>query len=372
MSYLPFVDGLRALAIFAVVGYHAMPAVIPGGFAGVDVFFVISGFLITRFVANEIAENRFSFARFFVRRARRLLPAALFCFLAVAVLSAFVLYPDAYWYFGRSLLGAVLMYANFFFENTGGYFSAPSLEKPLLHTWSLAVEDQFYLTWPLLLWMLRPRLPVKVVIGVTVTILAVSLIHAETRTAVDPEYAFFMLPARAWELLTGGALALAIPFIAIPRGVREILAGAGVAAIAMSCWLLSPEGHFPGFGAVPACAGTAAIIAASLHQPTLVSRFLALRPMVFAGLHLIFALPMALAVDLTCELQPRTSALCRRSGCGGGAECRDGGCLMVVGSSGLGDRCTRRMGPRHLRGRICVSLPVRSPEWRCLRVSHWL
>lgn len=116
MGYLPFVDGLRAVAILAVVIYHAMPGALPGGFAGVDVFFVISGFLITRFIVSEIDDGSFSLGKFFVRRARRLLPAALVCFLIVTVLSAFVLLPDAFWYFGRSLLGAVLMFANFFFR----------------------------------------------------------------------------------------------------------------------------------------------------------------------------------------------------------------------------------------------------------------
>ena len=168
MTYLPFVDGLRAVAILAVVAYHALPWTLPGGFAGVDVFFVISGFLITRSIAAEMADGSFSVPTFFVRRARRLLPAALVCFFAVAILAGFILLPDAYLYFGRSLLSAILMYANIFFYKTGGYFSAPSLEKPLLHTWSLSVEDQFYLTWPLLLMVLLPRLSRGVLIALAV------------------------------------------------------------------------------------------------------------------------------------------------------------------------------------------------------------
>ena len=151
MIYLPFVDGLRAVAIIAVVLFHAFPALVPGGFAGVDVFFVISGFLITRFIAAEMHAGTFSFSQFYIRRARRLLPAAVVCLLCISALAGFVLLPDAYHYFGRSLLASILMYANIFFYTTGGYFSAPALEKPLLHIWSLAVEDQFYLTWPLML-----------------------------------------------------------------------------------------------------------------------------------------------------------------------------------------------------------------------------
>jgi peptidoglycan/LPS O-acetylase OafA/YrhL len=284
MSYLPFVDGLRAVAILAVVAFHALPWALPGGFAGVDVFFVISGFLITRFIAAELTDGSFSLLNFYVRRARRLLPAALVCFLVVAALSAFVLLPDAYWYFGRSLLAAVLMYANIFFYNTGGYFSAPSLEKPLLHTWSLAVEDQFYLTWPLLLVVLAPRIPRRALIALSVALIAGSLYYAEIKITKDPEFAFFQLPTRAWELLLGAVLALTASRISFPTVVAEALAAAGVVLIAASFVMLSPEAHFPGAGALPACLGTAAIIAASLNTETLVARALALRPVVFVGL----------------------------------------------------------------------------------------
>jgi peptidoglycan/LPS O-acetylase OafA/YrhL len=284
MTYLPFVDGLRAVAILAVVAFHALPWTAPGGFAGVDVFFVISGFLITRFIAGEMADGTFSLLHFYVRRARRLLPAALVCFFTVSVLAGFVLLPDAYWYFGRSLLAAILMYANVFFYNTGGYFTAPSLEKPLLHTWSLSVEDQFYLTWPLLLLVLLPRVSKTVLIVIAVTIASASLLYAEFTLVTDPEFAFFQLPARAWELLAGALVALLARNINLPSAVANILAGLGAAAIVLSFALLHPEAYFPGLGAVPATIGTAAIIIASVNQPTLVSQLLALRPAVFIGL----------------------------------------------------------------------------------------
>lgn len=284
MTYLPFVDGLRAVAILAVVAYHALPWTMPGGFAGVDVFFVISGFLITRFIAAEMADGTFSLPKFFVRRARRLLPAAIVCFVAVAILAGFILLPDAYLYFGRSLLSAILMYANLFFYNTGGYFSAPSLEKPLLHTWSLSVEDQFYLTWPLLLMMLLPRLSRGVLIALASAIAVASLAYAEVTLVKDSEYAFFYLPTRAWELLAGALVALGGARLTLSKGVATFVSLAGLAAIAASFAWLSPDAHFPGLGAMPAVLGTAAIITAGLHQTTLVSQLLALRPMVFVGL----------------------------------------------------------------------------------------
>ena len=197
MTYLPFVDGLRAVAILAVVAFHALPWTVPGGFVGVDVFFVISGFLITRFIAGEMADGTFSLLHFYVRRARRLMPAALVCFVVVSLISGFVLLPDTYWYLGRSLLAAILMYANVFFYHTGGYFTAPSLEKPFLHTWSLAVEDQFYLTWPLLLMFLLPRVSKTVLVTVAFAIATASLVYAEFMLTQDPEFAFYLLPTRA-------------------------------------------------------------------------------------------------------------------------------------------------------------------------------
>ena len=284
MTYLPFVDGLRAVAILAVVAYHALPWTLPGGFAGVDVFFVISGFLITRSIAAEMADGSFTVPTFFVRRARRLLPAALVCFFAVAILAGFILLPDAYLYFGRSLLSAILMYANIFFYKTGGYFSAPSLEKPLLHTWSLSVEDQFYLTWPLLLMVLLPRLSRGVLIALAVGIALASLVYAEVTLVKDSEYAFFQLPTRAWELLAGALVALGGARLTLSKGVATVLSISGLTAIGASFATLSPDAHFPGVGAAPAVLGTAAIIAAGLHQTTFVSQMLALRPMVFCGL----------------------------------------------------------------------------------------
>lgn len=283
MAYLPFIDGLRAVAIIGVVIYHAMPGMLPGGFAGVDVFFVISGFLITRFILEEMRSGTFSLRQFYIRRARRLLPAAIFCFFVVSVISAFVLLPDAYWYLGRSLLAAALMYANIFFYNTGGYFSAPALEKPLLHTWSLAVEDQFYLTWPLILFVLFAQLRRRTALGVVFALAVASLAYSEMALERNSEAAFFLLPSRAWELLVGGLIALSTLRLQLGSALSNAIAGVGAAAIFASFWLLRGDGHFPGLGAVPACVGTAAIVIASLNQATLISRLLATRPLVFLG-----------------------------------------------------------------------------------------
>ncbi|MBY0558603.1 acyltransferase family protein [Hyphomicrobium sp.] len=284
MIYLPFVDGLRALAIIAVVAYHAFPGVITGGFAGVDVFFVISGFLITSLVVTEISDGTFSLYRFFVRRARRLLPAAFACVVVVTLLSAFILLPDAFWYYGRSLLAFIGLFSNVFFYLTGGYFSAPALEKPLLHTWSLAVEDQFYLTWPLILMLASPFLSKRTILGLVLLSLGASLWFAEAKVSVDHEFAFFMLPARVWELLTGAALALMASEMKLGRAASEALSIAGIVAVLSSFFLLNPHSNFPGLHAAPACFGTAAIIAGCMSQNVLLTRLLSYRPLVFVGL----------------------------------------------------------------------------------------
>ncbi len=284
MVYLPFIDGLRALAIVAVVAYHAFPGVMTGGFAGVDVFFVISGFLITSLVMSEISDGRFSLYHFLVRRTRRLLPAAFACVVVVTMLASFILLPDAFWHYGRSLLSFVGLYANFFFYFTGGYFSAPDLEKTLLHTWSLALEDQFYLTWPLFLMLAAPFLSKRAITGIVLVAIAASLWFAEATLAVDGEFAFFMLPTRAWELLSGAALALLATNMKFGRTASEALSIAGLIAVIGSFLLLNPASNFPGLAAVPACFGTVAIIAGCLSQNVVLRQMLSYRPLVFTGL----------------------------------------------------------------------------------------
>jgi peptidoglycan/LPS O-acetylase OafA/YrhL len=146
--YRPDLDGLRAVAVIAVVLFHAFPDLAPGGFIGVDVFFVISGFLITGLIFTDIEAGHFSFGRFYARRARRILPMLVVIVLVSAVVGYVLLYPGDYRAFGSSAIAALLGWSNFFFLHNTGYFDIPSQTMPLLHTWSLGVEEQFYLIWP--------------------------------------------------------------------------------------------------------------------------------------------------------------------------------------------------------------------------------
>jgi peptidoglycan/LPS O-acetylase OafA/YrhL len=284
MSYLPFVDGLRAVAILSVVVFHAFPDALPGGFTGVDVFFVISGFLITRMIAAEMACGRFSLWTFLVRRARRLMPASLVCLVATTALAGIVLLPDALLEYGKSLMAAALLYANVLFYKSAGYFAAPSHEKPLLHMWSLAVEDQFYLTWPLLLMVLAPRVSRGAVIVVAAALALASFAHAQAMVLSDPDWAFYLLPARAWQLLVGVLLALAIDRLRLGRAPAELLGLAGLAAIGGSFVVLDDGSDVPGASVLAVTLGAAAVILSGLHHPTYTARVLSWRPAVFVGL----------------------------------------------------------------------------------------
>lgn len=280
--YRPDIDGLRAVAILPVVLYHAFESAMPGGFIGVDVFFVISGYLITRLIATEIAEDRFSIARFYVRRARRILPA-LFVVLATTVaIGLAVLLPSELATLGTTLAGTAGFVSNLLFWEDIGYFDQGAFHKPLLHTWSLAVEEQFYLFWPIVL-ILAARIGIglrRLVLGIMGTSFALScwllLRHEPT--------AFFWLPPRAWELTLGGALALGfVPAFRTDRS-RSHAAIAGLGAIGLGLVLLSEESRFPGWSALLPCLGTALLLHAGDSGTHLVARHLLNRkPMVSIG-----------------------------------------------------------------------------------------
>ncbi len=284
MAYLPHIDGLRAIAIAMVVLYHAWPKLLPGGFIGVDVFFVISGFLITRIIAAEMACGEFSYVRFLARRVRRLAPAAVLMLGVVLAIGAIIFRPDALKSLGHAVALASVLLANVHFYRTGGYFSAPPEEKPILHMWSLAVEDQFYLTWPLLLLFLLVVLKRRGTIAVVLTLASASLVHAQMKLSADADFAFYILSARAWELLVGCLLALLTPLIDLKGKAASIAAWAGFLMIVASALLLNQSVPFPGIAALPAALGTAAVIAAGLQSSNAMTRLLEKPPVVFIGL----------------------------------------------------------------------------------------
>jgi peptidoglycan/LPS O-acetylase OafA/YrhL len=176
-AYRPDVDGLRAVAIVSVVLFHANMAYLPGGFTGVDVFFVISGYLITRIILTDVEAGRFSFSDFWARRARRLLPALFFMLVSVTLAALYLLLPDHLDQYGRLLSHAVVFAANIFLGQQRGYFDPSMHDSPLLNVWSLAVEEQYYLAWPILLIISIKLLSRRHLIGGFIFLFCISLVY---------------------------------------------------------------------------------------------------------------------------------------------------------------------------------------------------
>ena len=262
--------------------YHFEVPVFSGGFVGVDVFFVISGYLITRLIADALSEQRFSYSNFYLRRLRRLIPALLFTIAASLLAGYFLLSPLHLERLGGSALHGVLSISNFFFWGESGYFDADARVKPLLHLWSLSVEEQFYFVWPaslaLLLSLTRST---PVILGVIVALGLASLAFAEWCLQVDPVAAFFMLPPRIVEFCVGASLAV-LPMPKLRPWILEVLLLAGLGLIFWSVFAYDHDTPFPGLSALVPCLGTAlAIFAGQAKWSGLLIRN---RLMVFVGL----------------------------------------------------------------------------------------
>lgn len=281
--YRPDIDGLRAIAVLPVVFYHYRVWPFSGGYAGVDIFFVISGYLITALIHAEMREGRFSVLKFYERRVRRIFPA-LFAILAATALAALILlFPRDLVRYAKSLLATAGFISNFQFWSEAGYFDAAAATKPLLHTWSLAVEEQFYLVFPWILYGLGNRGPRTLAWGLS-AMLAASLGLSIAGVVYWPVATFYLLPARFWELLLGGVLALGVVRPPSNALARNVLAAAGMASIAWSVFALDASSPFPGVTALAPCLGAAAIIVAGNGGGTAVNAVLAMRLPVFAGL----------------------------------------------------------------------------------------
>ncbi len=281
--YRPDIDGLRAIAVLAVIGSHAGVSWLAGGFTGVDIFFVISGYLICGIIFREIAAGTFSVARFYERRIRRILPALLVMLFAVTVLASWLLLPGELIRFARTLLATLFSGSNFVFWREAGYFDTNAIFKPLQHTWSLGVEEQFYLLLPpflLLLALFSSRTSRILLIATAAVSFAVSVYLCFT----DSISAFYLAPLRAWELLVGALISGdALPKLRT-RTAREAASLGGLALILLPIYFLRDTRFFPGALALPSCLGAALIIAAGETGPSLAGRVLSLRPIVFIGL----------------------------------------------------------------------------------------
>jgi len=283
-KYRADIDGLRALAVLAVIGFHAFPCWMKGGFTGVDIFFVISGFLISTIIFENVERNRFSFIEFYSRRIKRIFPALLLVMIVCLAIGWVALFADEYKQLGKHITGGAGFISNFLLWKEVGYFDTKATAKPLLHLWSLGIEEQFYIIWPLCLWLTwKMRLNV---LAITITIVAISFALNISRIGDDVMAGFYLPQTRFWELLVGSILAyiMLYPEKTFPKLqnllisgasapfpekirtkvcgnlVRNIFSFVGILLIALGLFVVSKDNYFPGWWALLPVVGTVFII----------------------------------------------------------------------------------------------------------------
>ncbi|MDI4655899.1 acyltransferase family protein [Xanthobacter autotrophicus] len=259
LAYRADVDGLRALAIVPVVLFHIHLSAFPGGYVGVDIFFVISGYLITAILFRDMKAGRFSLLDFYDRRIRRIFPALFVVLVATTLAAVFIMVPSDLLLYARSLRATTLFFSNIYFAKNLNYFQPEADLNPLLHTWSLAVEEQFYIFFPLILFALIRWVRPNLLRPIILVLIVASLAHAEIRLSRNPIESFFSLPTRAWELLIGSALALGLVPLVTPRK-GAWLSLAGLALIVCAIAFYDRHTRFPGLAALAPCLGAALIL----------------------------------------------------------------------------------------------------------------
>ncbi len=291
-TYRPDIDGLRALAVMSVVLFHVFPSVFRGGFVGVDIFFVISGYLITSHIYQSFSDGTWSLIGFFGRRIRRLFPALIVVTLSSLLFGWLVLLPDEFAQLGKHLAHSAAFIVNFTFAEEVGYFDNAAETKPLLHLWSLAVEEQFYIFWPLALLIFKSRYLASLI--ATIFVFAISVLFASGLFDVDQTSSFFWPFGRFWELLSGAALAwffvyvgerrrfvagllpqfpvFSNRFLANPPTFRwtDFFSVIGVALICLSCFFFDKDLRWPSFWTIAPVLGACLLIMAGKNS--LVSR----------------------------------------------------------------------------------------------------
>jgi peptidoglycan/LPS O-acetylase OafA/YrhL len=285
VTYRPDIDGLRALAVLAVILYHAEIPGFGGGYVGVDVFFVISGYLITQLLAGSPKKPlRSRLKDFYLRRARRILPALFATSLIVAVASATILLPWDLATLGRYLAATPLFWTNVTAWVTGGgYFGSKAAHVPITHFWSIAIEEQFYLFYPIALVLIGkyvPRHQRMALIALATVSFAVCVWGSYHAYAAN----YFLAPSRAWELLLGGVFATSWQRSLKSQIANELLAVAALVTLSFVTYWYGPTIRYPGWYAIAPCAASAILIQTGRQQSTLVGKFLSLRPFVFTGL----------------------------------------------------------------------------------------
>ncbi len=280
LKYRADIDGLRAVAVLGVVLYHFFPALAPGGFIGVDIFFVISGFLITGIIQDAVTAGRWNLAEFYSRRIRRILPSLLLMFLVGAVAAHFILFNSEAANYADSVFYGALFWSNVFLRHHSGYFDFTSELQPNLHLWSLAVEEQFYIFWPIILssFLLPAKKKIVVILCVLSLLYSVFFLHRA------PAHVFFYITSRLWELGLGGMLVLFKDRLDIksPKAC-SIVSFAGLGLILVTMAFVDKTQPYPGWRAILPTLGAALLILAG-PRALLNKIILSLRPLVFVGL----------------------------------------------------------------------------------------
>ncbi|HEY8269663.1 MAG TPA: acyltransferase, partial [Pseudobdellovibrionaceae bacterium] len=253
IRYRPEIDGLRAIAVISVLFYHVGFETFRGGFVGVDIFFVISGFLITRLIRDEVNSSQaFSFSNFYLRRVRRLVPALLFTLGLSSVCAYVLLSPQHLQIFGGSLASAITSLSNFYFWRESGYFDAEVKFKPLLHTWSLCIEEQFYLFWPLLVTFLLLKKDKRYLLGTSIALFSISLLANLVITEKFPDSAstiYYLAPFRVFEFMVGAVLVELVQFQTKKQWVHEVLIVLGLIMILFPALVFTEKTVFPSYNA---------------------------------------------------------------------------------------------------------------------------
>lgn len=275
------IEGLRALAVLSVILFHLDFAFIPGGFLGVDIFFVISGYLISRNILQDLGKGKFSFKTFYAKRARRLLPALFATLLCTLLASFFIFSPDDSLRLAKVAISSVFSLSNFFFWSELGYFDSSAELKPLLHTWSLSVEEQFYIVWPSFLVVLYSIRKYRLFWPTIILTAIASLVLAQNAQSDNQGAAFFLTPFRIFEFCIG-ALIVTLPRILTQSNIySELFFALGLAGLASSVVLFSDQTPMPGLYSLVPCIATALIIYAA--NPDYLGRLLNNRVMVYTG-----------------------------------------------------------------------------------------
>lgn len=288
ISYRPDIDGLRTVSVFLVILFHADLSLFSGGFVGVDIFFVISGYLITSSINKQMLNNSFSFKEFYIRRIRRIIPVLVFMLVLVTIPAYLFLFPNDFESYSRTLLHSMLSTNNFYLWSTNNdYFVGNTDIMPLMHTWSLSVEEQFYFMWPILLLILHRFFNLNLRVYTVFVLLISTILLSIYMTGEDKSMAYFLLPARFFELLMGAILAILWDRIPkFPKSINHTFSVLGILLILIPSIMLTKASFFPGLNAFWPCLGAVLLILSGKEKGSkgVINNLLEFRGIVFLGL----------------------------------------------------------------------------------------